>query len=143
MKPKISICIPVFNVDFCLGSCLESVINQTMKDIEIICVEDCSSDNSFEILKTYAATDPRIKIIRHDKNLGTLVSRKDGAMAAQGKYIMYVDSDDELFSHACDTAFNLIEKNHTDVAEFGAQVVDSSGKIKQSNNFIIHDINTL
>ena len=140
MNPKISICIPVFNVGFCLGSCLESVINQTMKDIEIICVEDCSSDNSFEILKMYAAIDPRIKIIRHDKNLGTLVSRKDGAMAAQGKYIMYVDGDDELFSNACDIAFNLIEKNHTDVAEFGVQVVDSSGEIKQSNYFKINNI---
>ena len=137
--PKVSVCIPVFNVARFIGKCLDSVINQTLQDIEIICVEDSSSDNSKDILESYAARDARIRIIYHDKNLGTLISRKDAVMAAQGQYIMFVDGDDELFPDACKTAFNVIKQNQTDMAEYGVQILESSGKIKKNNYFSIRD----
>ena len=142
VSPKVSVCIPVFNVDRFIGKCLDSVINQTLQDIEIICVEDSSSDDSKDILESYAARDARIRIIYHDKNLGTLISRNDAVMAAQGQYIMFVDGDDELFPDACKTAFNVIKQNQTDMAEFGVQVFESSGKIK-NNYFAISDVDRI
>lgn len=142
-NPKVSVCIPVYNVGACLGNCLESVINQSVKDIEIICVDDGSSDNSLAVLEAYADGDSRIRIIRHGKNLGTLVSRKDAVMAARGKYIMFADGDDELFPNACETAFRLIDRNHTDVAEFGVLALDPSGREKQLRYLAIQDIDRL
>ena len=143
IQPKVSVCIPVYNVAQVLSACLNSVLNQTLAEIEIICVEDASTDKSKEILEAYAVRDSRVRIICHEKNLGTLASRKNAVMAAQGKYIMFVDSDDELLPHACKTAYEVIEQNQTDMAEFGAYAMDPSGKVKQINSLITEDIDRL
>lgn len=75
--PKISVIIPVYNVEAYLSECLDSVINQTFKDIEIICVNDGSTDNSLDILRTYAEKDPRIKVI-NQTNQGLSAARNTG-----------------------------------------------------------------
>lgn len=130
MQPKVSVIIPVYNVEKNLVECLDSVINQTLADIEIICVEDCSMDNSATILKEYAKMDARIKVIWHEHNSGLVKVRKDGVLVAKAEYIMFLDSDDEFFPYACETAYNAIEKYKTDVLEFGVKVVDAVGKEK-------------
>ena len=75
---KVSIIIPVYNVEKYIPECLDSVINQSLKEIEIICVDDCSTDNSYNILLEYAKKDNRIKIIKHDKNKGLGPARNTG-----------------------------------------------------------------
>ena len=90
---RISIVIPVFNVENYIGDCLKSVINQTFTDIEIICVDDGSTDNSGNICDAYAKMDARIIVI-HKKNGGLVSARKAGVKIARGEYIGYVDGDD-------------------------------------------------
>ena len=91
--PKISVIIPVYNVEEYLAQCLETVINQTLKDIEIICIDDGSTDNSLYILKKFAEKDKRITILKQ-KNLHSGVARNAGLAAAKGKYLSFLDSDD-------------------------------------------------
>ena len=127
MKPKISVLIPVYNAERFLSNCLESVISQTLSEIEIICVDDASKDNSRQILEKYARKDERIKLILHEKNLGILAARKRGVKIASGSYIMFLDSDDELFLDACSIAYKAIEQNQTDAVQFAVQEIDSEG----------------
>ena len=92
---KLSIVIPVYNTAIYLKECLESIINQTYSEIEIICVDDCSPDNSAEIIKEYAAKDSRIKYIKHTENKFQGGARNTGINAAEGSYITFVDSDED------------------------------------------------
>lgn len=94
--PKVSVIIPVYNVEQYLEKCLNSVCGQTLEDIEIICINDCSPDNSLEILKKYAAQDNRIKIIDFKENQGVSIARNAGIEAAKGEYIGFVDPDDYI-----------------------------------------------
>ena len=91
--PKVSVIIPVYNVEQYLRECLNSVIKQTLKEIEIICVDDGSTDNSLDILKEYAEKDHRITIITQ-KNLHAGVARNAGLSIAKGEYLSFLDSDD-------------------------------------------------
>lgn len=93
--PKVSVIIPVYNVEQYLKECLDSVINQTLKDIEIICVNDSSTDNSLEILEKFSNNDERIKIISHE-NKGLSATRNVGIKNASGEYIFFLDSDDYI-----------------------------------------------
>lgn len=90
---KISVIIPVYNTEQYLRRCLESVVNQTMQDIEIICVDDGSTDGSPQILEEYRLRDSRVKVIRKE-NGGLVSARKTGVENAEGEYVGYVDSDD-------------------------------------------------
>lgn len=92
--PKISIIIPVYNAQQSLQNCLDSICNQTLKDIEIICVNDCSKDNSLLILQEYAKNDERIKLINFAENQGAAVARNIGIENASSQYLGFVDSDD-------------------------------------------------
>ena len=92
---KVSVIVPVYNVEKYLKDCLNSVINQTLEDIEIICVNDGSTDNSLAILEDYAEKDSRIKII-NQKNKGLSGARNTGMKHVQGEYILFLDSDDWL-----------------------------------------------
>jgi glycosyltransferase involved in cell wall biosynthesis len=113
--PQISVIIPVFNAQRYLSECLDSVINQTFKDTEIICVNDGSSDNSLEILKSYAKKDKRIKII--DKtNTGSGDSRNTGLKACCGKYIIFLDADDFVEENMFKELYNKIEETNSDIA---------------------------
>lgn len=91
--PKISVIIPVYNVEPYLRQCLDSVINQTLKEIEIICVDDGSTDNSLSILKEYAQKDNRITVLSQ-VNSGVGFSRNEGIDRAKGEYIAFMDPDD-------------------------------------------------
>ena len=91
--PKISVIIPVYNSELYLASCLETVINQTLKEIEIICVDDGSIDNSLDILQKYSKEDRRITILKQD-NLHSGIARNAGLSVAKGQYLSFLDSDD-------------------------------------------------
>lgn len=119
--PKVSVIVPVFNVQQFLSKCLKSIINQTIADIEIICINDGSTDNSLKILEKFAAKDNRIRIISQE-NQGLSVARNVGINNANGEYLGFVDSDDwidkkyfeELYMAAklynCDIACSSIKR---------------------------------
>lgn len=116
--PKISIIIPIYNVERYIRQALDSVINQTLKDIEIICVNDCTPDNSFKIVKEYAAKDSRFILIEQEANQGQGVARNKGIDVATGEYIMFLDPDDWFELDACELAYNQIIKNNNDFILF-------------------------
>ena len=116
--PKISVIVPVYNVEKYLTECLDSIVNQTLKEIEIICVNDGSTDNSLSILKEYAYKDNRIKIIDKE-NEGQGYARKLGLDIATGEYILFCDSDDKYFSNdVFEKLYFEIDKNKSDLMIF-------------------------
>ena len=112
--PLVSIIIPVYNVEEYLRECVDSVINQTYKNLEIILVDDGSTDSSGRICDEYAATDNRITVI-HQKNAGQSSARNNGLSIATGKYIYFPDSDDYIEINSIE---KLIEKTVSDNADF-------------------------
>ena len=96
---KVSVIIPVYNVAPYLGECLDSVIQQSLTDIEIICIDDCSTDDSLQLLQKYAVSDSRIRILCNDKNRDVSATRNRGIREAVGKHIFFMDSDDTFFSN--------------------------------------------
>lgn len=119
MRDKVSIVIPIYNVEAYLERCLDSIIEQTLKEIEIICVDDCSTDNSREILSDIAKRDSRIKVVLNEKNMGVSYSRNCGIGMATGQYIMFVDPDDYLERDACEFLYRKAQHNGIDVLRFG------------------------
>ena len=115
--PKISIIIPMYNVEKYIRRCLDSVQNQTFKDWQAICVDDGSPDNSGKIAEEYAAKDSRF-IVVHKENGGLSDARNAGMKKASGKYITFLDSDDFIHPQTMEIAYNAIEKNKSDVASF-------------------------
>jgi len=113
-KIKISIIMPIYNAERYLKEALDSVISQTLKEIEIICVNDGSTDNSLEILKTYAEKDSRIKIITGE-NKGWGYACNTGISASNGKYIGFVESDDFIEQDMFETLYNVAEKNQVEI----------------------------
>lgn len=108
---KISIIIPIFNTENYIKICLNSVINQTFKNIEIICIDDGSTDKSLFILKEFLKFEKRIKVLSQ-KNLGSGVARNNGIIASKGKYLIFIDSDD-LFpnNYTLELLYNKVNKN--------------------------------
>lgn len=123
MHIKISIIVPVYNVSTYLEECLESLLNQTLQEIQIICVEDASTDNSKDILRSYESRSERITAIYHEKNMGTALTRNDGIDKACGEYIMFVDSDDFLERDCCERLYNHIVEKQVDVLQFGTTLL--------------------
>lgn len=115
---KVSIIIPVYNVEKYLQRCLESIVNQTLQDIEIICVNDGSKDGSIEILEKFALKDSRIKLITQE-NAGVSAARNTGLDIAQGEYVMFLDGDDYYIKNACQIAYDSITAQGADIGVFG------------------------
>lgn len=105
---KVSVLIAVYNTEKYLAKCLDSVCAQTLQDIQIICIDDCSTDSSPEILQHYAEKDERICVIRLPQNSGQAVARNEGLKIADGEYIMMLDSDDWLATDAIERAYKGI-----------------------------------
>jgi len=121
MKPAISIIIPVYNVSSYLRACISSALKQTLKDIEVILINDCSPDPlDEEICQEYALVDTRIKYISHPKNMGLGGARNSGLEAATGEYIWFIDSDDFIDTNACQFLYTLATKTAADIIPFSA-----------------------
>ena len=131
---KLSIIVPVYNASKYLERCLDSVINQTLKEIEIICINDGSSDNSKTILENYAKKDNRIKII-NQKNLGLSASRNKGIKYANGEYIFFVDADDWIELNTCEITYNFAKEKNLDLLLFGAKNIDDDGITYDDNYY--------
>ncbi|MBR6127373.1 glycosyltransferase family 2 protein, partial [bacterium] len=125
---KVSIIIPVYNMAHYLKQSLDSVRNQTLKDIEIICINDCSEDNSLDILMDYASKDKRFVILNLNENRDQGYARNLGIMRANGEYIMFLDPDDWYEVTACEDAYNEIIKNNDDMVFFGMTLYDAEKK---------------
>ena len=120
---KTSIIVPIYNVEKYLPKCLNSLIHQTLKDIEIICINDESPDNCNKILEEYAQKDKRI-IVLNQKNSGQGSARNRGLEIAKGKYIQFLDSDDFYEPNCCEEMYNLMEKyKDIDVACFDTNII--------------------
>lgn len=130
VSPLVSILVPVYNVEEYLPQCLDSLIGQTLADIEIICVNDGSTDRSLQILKEYASRDRRIVIV--DKPNGGLPSaRNAGLDVAKGKYVGFVDADDFIAPGMYRTMSSAAEKNNADIVVCGAQCFPSGEGVPQ------------
>ena len=116
--PKISVIIPVYNTERYLDKCLDSIVKQTLKNIEIIVVNDCSQDNSLEIIEDYKQKDDRIIVINNIKNLGLGGARNVGMQRATGDFISFVDSDDWIENNTLESAYNEAIANNADVVLF-------------------------
>ena len=127
MSPVISIIIPAYNAEATLARCLNSVLTQSLRDIEVICVNDGSTDGSIEILRQFVAHEARLHVYSFEKNYGTVIATKLALLNAKGKYVMFVDSDDVLLPGACEKLARLIEEYDVDVLQFGIKVTTLPG----------------
>lgn len=110
----ISVIVPVYNAEAYLSRCLESILNQTYRDIRVICVNDGSTDGTGEMLEEFARRDGRVKVICRT-NSGLSASRNAGLELAEGEYVMFVDADDWLDGHACADAVEAMERRDADI----------------------------
>ncbi|MBD5400734.1 glycosyltransferase [bacterium] len=141
--PKISVIVPVYNVAPYLERCLNSLIGQTLKDIEIICVDDKSTDNSLEILREYEKKDKRVKVFALEKNGGVAIARNTGIDAATGEFIGFVDPDDYVDLDFYEKLYTCaIKTNSTIVKGNGCRIdVNTGRKYIPNDNFqIMHNI---
>lgn len=131
---KVSIIVPVYNVEQYLKRCLDSIVNQTFEDYEIICVNDCSPDNSQSILEEYASEYPGlIKVVVNNKNLGLGKTREHGLSVAEGQYVMFIDSDDYIKKDYIETYYKAMCKKDVDII-IGGYTRDIDG------NFTVHNV---
>ena len=127
---KISVIIPIYNVENYIEECLDSVINQTLKDIEIICVNDGSTDGTLNILERYAKKDNRIKLINQE-NSGLSVSRNVGLDHATGEYVCFLDSDDYFELESFEELYNIASEKKLDFVFFKLINFDDETKVKE------------
>jgi len=143
MIPLVSIIIPVYNVEKYLQRCMDSIVNQTLREIEIICVNDGTKDNSVSILNEYAAKDDRIKIV-HKKNGGLSSARNEGMKHAVAEYIGFVDSDDWIEPDTYELAYKAMTENNADLVCWYAQLELEDGLLENheiQSNRDYHRIN--
>ena len=112
---KVSVIIPVYNVYEYIQKCLDSILAQTLHEIEIICVDDYSTDNSKSVILDYIKKDSRIKLIEHETNKGVSQSRNDGIDSASSKYIAFIDADDYVSENYLEELYNLATEYNADI----------------------------
>ena len=117
-----SVIVPVYNVEAYLEECLESVIVQTLKDIEIVCVNDASTDGSLEILQKYAKKYKNLKIVSQPHNMGLAAARNAGISVAKGEYVYFLDSDDWIERESLERLYNRAKKERLDMLFFDTHV---------------------
>ncbi len=124
--PKVSVIIPVYNVEKYLGECLDSILGQTLKDIEVICVDDGSTDGSSTLLAEYAAKDARVKLLATD-HVGAYKARREGLRRAFGTYIHFMDADDRLDVCAYAELTEIADREALDQVVFSSDVFLEDG----------------
>lgn len=115
----ISVIVPIFGVENYLDECLKSIVNQTYKDIEVLCIDDCTLDNSISIVKKYMRLDPRVRLINHAENRGLGGARNTGIREAKGEYISFIDSDDVMEPTMLEKLYDAITRDNVDAAICG------------------------
>ena len=131
--PKVSVFMAVYNKENYLHNTIESLQNQTLKDIEIIAVDDCSTDNSLKVLQEMAKKDSRIKVVNYEKNRGPLYARALGILNSKGEYLLNIDSDDILYGNdTLEFLYNRANKSNIDVILYSRLIIHTNG-FKQVN----------
>ena len=136
---KISVIIPVYNAEKYLSKCLESIINQTFKDIEIICINDGSYDKSEKIINKYAQKDKRI-ILFNQKNKGAGLARQKGIELSNGEYLSFIDSDDLFHYRTLEIAYENIKKYNSEVVWFQFANFHRKKKVKMNENIDSYEV---
>jgi glycosyltransferase EpsH len=132
-KPKISVIVPVFNVDINIRQCLDSIRAQTLEEIEVILVNDCSTDTSGKICKEYALKDTRFIVINNEINIRQGLSRNKGIDQAKGEYIGFIDPDDWIDNDYYEKLYKAAKANHSDITKTEQILINSEGlKERQS-----------
>ncbi|MFT4230895.1 MAG: glycosyltransferase, partial [Microbacterium sp.] len=126
--PLVSIVMPVFDDEATLSAALESALRQTLDEIEVICVDDASTDETAAVAERFRARDPRVRVIRHERNRSAFQARRSGVLAAEAGYVMFLDGDDELAPDAAQKAFAHAQATAADLVGFGVTVVERDGR---------------
>ncbi len=132
--PEISVLVIAYNVERYISRCLDSILGQSCHDIEIVVVDDGSSDGTGTILKDYAGRDQRVRVVSHPENKGTLQARKTAINASKGKYIMFVDGDDTLKPYACERLLDEARRQDADFVVAGYELVFPDGSVSPETN---------
>ena len=119
MNTKVSIIVPIYNTEKYLYECINSILKQNLTEIEIICINDGSSDNSENIIKNFQSKDSRIKYIKQ-QNQGLSAARNKGILESKSKYVMFVDSDDYIIKDCVNLSFETAEKYDADIVLFNS-----------------------
>ena len=117
-NPKVSLIIPVYNKETFLLPLYKSIQSQSMKDIEIIFIDDNSSDNSVKLIEEFMKEDKRITLVKHDTNYRTFYSRNEGVRLAHGKYVLLIDPDDLIVNDILEKSYETAEMNNLDIVQF-------------------------
>lgn len=136
--PLVSIIVPVYNVERYVSECLDSVINQSLYDIEIICINDGSTDDSIKIIQNYADLDARIHILDYGRNEGVSFARNRGIEAARGKYICFLDPDDALRCDALEKLYIIAENDALDLVFFDMECCFETNELRNKYNYQVH-----
>lgn len=138
MNDKISVIVPVYNLEKYLAKCLDSIISQSYPNIELICVDDASSDNSLDILNEYSKKYKQIKVVELKQN-GIFSPRNEGLKYATGKYIGFVDCDDFIETQTYEKAYLMMKKHDADIVCWGANIVFDD--LTEPNEFALKELN--
>ncbi len=132
--PKISIVVPVYQAEKYISECIDSVINQSFSNWEMILVDDCGGDKSMDIVKDYAQKERRIRFIESDNNEGPMVARETGYKISKGEYVTFLDSDDTLPHNALEILLNKALESGADIVSGNIEYFYSDGTRKKWNN---------
>ncbi|MFC5401735.1 glycosyltransferase family 2 protein [Cohnella soli] len=135
---KVSVIMPVFNVESYLRECLDSLVSQTLTEIEVICINDCSTDRSLEILNEYATKDNRIIIINNKENIGAAKSRNIGLLEAKGEYLAILDSDDFCDIRMLEIAYGRCVEENADLGTYDYAKFNHSTKSTMDLSMPLH-----
>lgn len=113
--PLITVILPCYNVSKYVGKCIKSILNQTFQNFDIICIDDCSTDNTIDVLTKYAKSDSRIKIISLPQNMGLANGRRLGVNNANGEYIAYIEPDDYVGDRYLESLYNQTQNSTIDL----------------------------
>lgn len=126
--PLISIVLPVFNDEATVAAALTSCLEQTLEEIEVLCVDDASTDDTVAVIERFAARDARVRLLQHTHNRSAFQARRTGILAAAAPHLLFLDGDDELVPDAADKALALARSSAADVVGFGVTVVEKDGR---------------
>jgi glycosyltransferase involved in cell wall biosynthesis len=129
LNPAATIIVPIYNTEKYIRKCLESIMSQSFRDIEILCIDDNSSDHSVEIVESLQAQDLRIKLVRHQLNLGPGAARNTGIRLSTAPYVAFVDSDDYVSPLMMEKSYHYAAEGGDDIIIFGFDKVDESGTL--------------
>lgn len=136
-NPKFSIILPVFNVEKYITECFNSILNQTLQDFEVICINDSSTDNSLQILNDFANKDKRFIVITQE-NQGQGVARNNALKIANGEYIVFVDPDDLIEPNMLEDLYKTFKATNTNVIEFNYKTYNESSKAEKIYSLTNH-----